>query len=155
MIRKSGSELSEKIMFNQNPRATNDSIRNNYALSLLAAQQFIHADALCRKGLAQHRDAFIRIGRAAHENVERGIAGLRPSMDGDMALRQHRDAGDATRLEVVQVDMQKRRACCFDTATQRRFDMYDVVEPLGAVQIDDQMHAGATAGAADSEVGCG
>jgi hypothetical protein len=35
------------------------------------------------------------------------------------------------------------RSVACAASTQRRLDMIDVVEPLGAVQIDDQMHAGA------------
>ena len=73
-------------------------------------------------------------------------------MDRDVALRQHRDAGDAARLEVMQMDMQKRRARGFDAAPQRRLDMLDVVEPLGAVQIDDQVHAGAAHAVANGKV---
>ena len=59
-----------------------------------------------------------------------------------MALRQHRHAGHTARLEVMQVDMQERCARGFNAPPQRRLDVLDVIEPLGAVQVDDQMHAG-------------
>ena len=39
-----------------------------------------------------------------------------------------------------------------DAAAQRRLDQVDVVEPGGAVQIDDQMHAGAAHALADGEM---
>jgi hypothetical protein len=77
---------------------------------VLAAQKLVDADALCGKGLTQHRNALIRVGRAAHEDVKRRVAELRPSMDGDVALGQHRHAGHAARLEMMQVNVQSRRA---------------------------------------------
>ena len=40
------------------------------------------------------------------------------------------------------MDVHERRVRRLDAAAQRRLDMIDVVKPLGAVQIDDQMHAG-------------
>ena len=43
----------------------------------------------------------------------------------------------------MNMDVQQRRPRRFDAAAQRGFDVIDVVEPLGAVQIDDQMHASA------------
>ena len=46
----------------------------------------------------------------------------------------------------------QRRARGFDAAPQRRLDMLDVVEPLGAVQIDDQMHAGAAHAVANGKM---
>src|SRR5580704_3798651 len=109
----------------------------------LAAQQFADADALRGKCLAQHRDARVRIGRATHENVEGGVASLRPCMDGDVTFGQHGHAGHAVWLEMMQVDVQQRRGCGAYAAAQRGLDVLDVIEPLGTVQIDDQMHAGA------------
>src|ERR1700728_600427 len=129
------------------------SIRFNLAGSgVLAAQQLVDADALGGKRLAQNRNAGVRIGRAAHENVERSIADFRPSMDGNVALRQHRHPGNPARLEMMQVNMQKRGAGRFDTAPQRRLDMLDVVKTLGAVQIDDQMHSRAAHAVARGEM---
>src|SRR5260370_14036769 len=67
----------------------------------LPAQDLVHLDALGLEGLAQHRDAGVRAGAAAHEHVESGIAGIGPRVDRDMALRQHRHPGHSVRLEVV------------------------------------------------------
>ena len=39
-----------------------------------------------------------------------------------------------------------------DAAAQRRLDQVDVVEALGVVQIDDQMHAGAAHAVAHGEM---
>ena len=53
---------------------------------------------------------------------------------------------------MVQVDVQQRRAGGVDAAAQRRLDQVDVVEALGPVQVDDQMHACATHAVADREM---
>ena len=59
-----------------------------------------------------------------------------------MALGQHRDAGHAAiRLEVMQMDVQQRRARGSDALAQRLLDEVDIVETLGVVEVDDQMHA--------------
>ena len=98
-------------------------------LTPLPAQVLADRDALRLERLAQHRDAGIRLGVAAHEDVERRVARLRPGVDRDVALGQHRDAGDpAVRLEVMQVDVQQRRARGGDAAAQRLVDQVDVVE---------------------------
>src|SRR5205085_1818607 len=79
-------------------------------LRALAAQELAHGEALRPEGLAQHRHAFVRIGLAAHEDVERGVVGLGPGVDGDVAFRQHGDPGDAAvGLEMMQMDVQQRR----------------------------------------------
>src|SRR5690606_17202026 len=57
---------------------------------------------------------------------------------------EHGDARDAAiGLEMMQVNMQQRRARRLDAVPQRRLDMRDVVQPFGIVQIDDEMRAGA------------
>ena len=53
---------------------------------------------------------------------------------------------------MVQVNVQERRAGSFNAAPQRRLDMIDIIEPFGAVQIDDQMHAGAANAVANGEM---
>ena len=73
-------------------------------------------------------------------------------MDGDVAFGQYRHAGYAVRLEVMKMDMQERRARGLDAAAQGGFDVIDVVEPLGAMQVDDQMHTGAANAFADGEM---
>jgi hypothetical protein len=45
---------------------------------------------------------------------------------------------------MVQVDVQQRRAGGSHATAQRRLDQIDVIETSGAMQIDNQMHAGAT-----------
>ena len=69
-----------------------------------------------------------------------------------MALRQHGDPGDSAWLKMMQVNVQERRAGGFNAAPERCLDMIDIIEPFGAVQIDDQMHAGATNAVADGEM---
>src|SRR5262249_56211139 len=88
----------------------------------------------------------------AHEQVERGIGGVGPRVDRNVALGQHRHPGHAVRVEMVQVDVQQRRLCRVHAAAQRRLDQINVVETLGSVQIDDQVHAGAAHAVANGEV---
>jgi hypothetical protein len=65
-------------------------------------------------------------------------------MYGDVALCQHRHAGNAAiRLEMVQMDMQERRARCVHASTQGRLDMIDIVEPPGLIEVHDEVRAGA------------
>ena len=74
-------------------------------------------------------------------------------MDGYVALRQNGDARDpAIGFEMMQMNMQQGRAGGIDTATQRRLDMVDVVEPFGFIKIDNQMGSGATNAVADNEM---
>ena len=54
----------------------------------------------------------------------------------------------------MQVNVQQGRLRGVDAAAQRRLDEVDIVEPLGSMQIDDQMHASATNAVADGEVAC-
>src|SRR3546814_10119794 len=62
------------------------------------------------EALAQHLHGAVRLSGAAHEDVERRVAGLRPGVDGDVRLGEHRHAGDAVvRREAVQVDVQQSR----------------------------------------------
>src|SRR6185312_11823982 len=108
----------------------------------LAAQMLAYRDLLRAEGLAQNRHASIRIGLAAHEDVECGIAVFRPCMDGDVALGQHRHAGHAAvRLKVMQMDMQQRGAGHFYATPQRRLDVVDVVKLAGLVEVDDEVRA--------------
>src|SRR2546423_8631114 len=75
-----------------------------FGLSPLPAQVLTDRDALGLERLAQHRHASVRIGAAAHEDVDRGVMHLRPSVDRDVALGEHRDARNpAVGLEVMQV----------------------------------------------------
>ncbi len=59
-------------------------------------------------------------------------------MDGDVAFREHRHARYAVGLEMMQVYVQQCRARCFDTTSQCRFNVIDIVEPLRAVQISSR-----------------
>src|SRR5262245_1095870 len=113
-------------------------------LAHLSAQELADRDALGGERLAQHRDAGVGIGGAAHEDVDGGVVRLRPGMDRDVALGEHGHAGDtAVRLEVVQVHVQQRGAGGGDAAAQRVLDVIDVVQPIGLVEVDDEMRAGA------------
>ena len=53
---------------------------------LLPAQELVDLDARGLEGFAQNGDASIRAGLAAHEYVERGIARVRPGVEGNVTL---------------------------------------------------------------------
>src|SRR5262249_29427305 len=142
-------EGSYKTKAGSSPAA---SVRIEIQSDALSAEDFINIDALRGEGLAQHRNAVIRLGGTAHEDVERRVTRFWPRMDRDMALRQHGDPCHAAGLKMVQVNVQERRARGFNAAPQRRFDMIDIIEPFGAVQIDDQMNAGAANAVANGEM---
>src|SRR3546814_2425469 len=87
----------------------------------------------------------MRLGRAAHEDVERGIAGFRPGVDRDVRLRQHRHAGNTVvRREMMQVDVQQRRLGRLDAFAQSVLDVGEIVDALGAPKVDDKMRSGET-----------
>ena len=52
----------------------------------------------------------------------------------------------------MQMYVQQRRARGGDAATQRLIDVIDVIEVLCAIEVDDQVHAGAAHAVADHEV---
>src|SRR5262249_51418048 len=55
---------------------------------------------------------------------------------------QHRHAGDpAVGLEVMQMNVQQGRIGGSDAPPQRLVDVVDIVEPLGTVEIDNEMRA--------------
>ena len=59
-----------------------------------------------------------------------------------MAFRQHRHARHAAvRREVMQMDVQQRRARHFHATLQRLLNVLEIIKPLGAKQIYDQMGA--------------
>ena len=100
-------------------------------------------DRLRREHLLQHRQRMVRIARAAHEDVHRGEVALRPSVDRDVAFRQHQHAADAAiGAEVVEVAVQDRRVGCFGRITQRTVDQLRIGQVGGAPQIQQQMRAG-------------
>ena len=77
-----------------------------------------------RERLLEHLDRCSRIGRAAHEDVERGIAVLGPAVNRDVRFGENRDTRyTPVRGEVVKVDMQQRGARNLDTASKRLLDM--------------------------------
>src|SRR5262245_46943732 len=81
-------EGSYKTKAGSSPAA---SVRIEIQSDALSAEDFINIDALRGEGLAQHRNAVIRLGGTAHEDVERRVTRFWPRMDRDMALRQHGD----------------------------------------------------------------
>src|SRR5947209_9873197 len=110
----------------------------------LTAQELTDGHALGCEGAAQHRNAGVGIGAAAHENVDGGIARLGPRMDRNVALGQHRHARyAAVGLEVMQVDVQQGSAGRSDGKPQRLLDVIDIIETFGFKEIDDEMHPGA------------
>jgi hypothetical protein len=82
-------------------------------------------DPARREGLPQDADRRPRIGRAAHENIERGEAIFGPAMDGDMRLGENRDPRYApVRREMVKMDVQKRRTGDLNTSSQCMLDVF-------------------------------
>src|SRR6516162_6255082 len=71
------------------------------ALCVASAQDLVHLDPTCTEGFTQDREAGVRAGLAAHEHVERGVAGVRPGMDRDVALGEDCNAGDAIGLKMM------------------------------------------------------
>ena len=55
-------------------------------------------------------------------------------------------------VEMMQVDVQEGRTGSLHAAHQRRLDVSDVVQPLAAVEVDDQVGAGATHAVAKHQV---
>ena len=119
---------------------------------LLPAQDLVDLDAGRLEGFSQNGDAGVWSGFAAHEYVKGGIARIRPSMDGDVAFGEHRHAGNSVRLEMVHMDVQKRRVRRIHAAAQRRLDKIDIVKAFCPVQIDDQMDARTTHAIAQREM---
>ena len=118
----------------------------------MSAENFVDLDALGAEGFAQHRNTIVWFGGAAHKDVERRVTRFRPGMDRDVALGQDGDPGHAAGLKMMQVNVKQRCAGRFNAAPQRRLDMIDIVEAFGAVQIDDQMHAGAANAVTNGEM---
>src|SRR3954453_1373439 len=88
----------------------------------------------------EYRERLLRLGVAAHEDVERRIAALRPCVHADVTLRQHGHAGNpAAFREGMQMNVQKSCARGVHRVDQRLFDQIPVVEPFGFPQIDDQV----------------
>src|SRR5690606_33730493 len=55
---------------------------------------------------------------------------------------EHRHAAHAAiRLERVQVNVQERRSGGLHAVHERLLDVLEVIEPLGLVEVDDQMRA--------------
>src|SRR3546814_17134653 len=82
---------------------------------------------------AQHLHGAVRLSGAAHEDVERRVAGLRPGVDGDVRLGEHRHAGDAVvRRKVMKVDVQQRRPGGRDAFPQGVLDIDEPVDAPGA-----------------------
>ena len=74
--------------------------------------------------MPEHLDRLMRLGIAAHEDVDRDVGAFRPGLDGDMAFREHGHAGDTSiRREAMEVDIDERRAGRLHGAAQRRLDL--------------------------------
>src|SRR3954470_20969005 len=88
----------------------------------------------------EYRERLLRLGVAAHEDVERRIAALRPCVHADVTLRQHGHAGNPAAFgEGMQMNVQQSCARGIHRVDQRLFDQIPVVEPFGFPQIDDQV----------------
>jgi hypothetical protein len=111
-------------------------------MHVLATQLLLDHDLAGREGLAQDLDGRSRIGSPAHEDIERGVSVFRPAMDRDVRLGKHRDPGYApVRREVVEMNVQKRRACDLHTTSERLLDVLYLIEPLCPNEIDNEMRA--------------
>ena len=103
---------------------------------------FADHDAAGIESALENVERLAGLGIAAHEHVERRIALFRPGVDGDMAFRQNRHAGDpAAFFEGVQMDMQKGRFRFLHRVDQRRFDAVALIQAFGFPKVDDEMAA--------------
>ena len=102
-----------------------------HQVELLAPLVRLDDDFACREGLAKDVDAQLGPGVTAHEHVERGIVGLGPAVDRDVALGQHgHPRHAAVRREVVKMNVQQARACRIHALFQGMLDMLDIIETL-------------------------
>src|SRR5579872_6323252 len=101
-----------------------------------AALVLTEHNALWCKSLLQHHQRLARIGRSAHENVERGITAFRPCVYADMALGQNSNTADtATWRKGMQVDVQKGRPRCFHCIDHCLLNAILVIEAFGLPKI--------------------
>ena len=78
-------------------------------------------------------------GMAAHEDVESGESALRPGVNADVRLGEHRDAGDpASGREAMHVHMQECRAARRDRLAKHAFHAFEIIEEMrkGIVQTE-------------------
>lgn len=92
------------------------------------------------------------VGVATHEYVERGVADFGPSMAGDVALCEDRDAGDALGRKAVSVQVQERGASGLRRVAHRLLDGGRVIEVVALVDVDDQVGASVDLRALTGEV---
>ena len=111
-------------------------------LSPLPAQVLADRDALGLERFAQHGHAGVRIGAAAHEDVDRGVMRFRPGVDRDVALGQHRyPCHTAMGRDMVQMNVQEGRSRHLNALLQRVADVPKIVQAPGAEQVDDEVCA--------------
>ena len=95
----------------------------------------------------------MRIARAAHEDVEGGKTAFGPRVQADVRLREHGHArNSAIGGEVVQMDVQQRRAGGIDRLPQCVFYVVGIIEPRRTPEIDQEMRAGEDLAVALDEV---
>jgi hypothetical protein len=64
-----------------------DTPRDPTTVQGMGTKQLFHDHPVGSEGGLQHIDGQMRLSFAAHEDVERGVADLGPTVDADMALR--------------------------------------------------------------------
>jgi hypothetical protein len=93
-------------------------------MHFLAAHMLFDHHLAGRKRLLQDADGRPRIGLAAHEDIERGVAVFGPAMDRDMRLGENRDPRyTPVWREVVKMNVQKRGARDLHTSSERMLDV--------------------------------
>ena len=103
--------------------------------------------------MLEDRHGFVRLGGAAHEDVDRRIGALRPGVDRDVALGQHRDAGDPAILgKLVEVHVKQGRPALLDRAAEGHLDHLRVVEMFRLPEVENEMAAGVAQAVAFDEV---
>lgn len=112
-------------------------------IEFLAALVRLDDDLLGFERILQNGNAQLGLGIATHEHVKRGVVSFGPAMNGNVALSKNRNSGyTAVRCEMMQMNMQQARSGDLDTPLQGSLHVLDIVEPVSAKQIDDQMIAG-------------
>src|SRR5260221_407313 len=116
-------------------------LERRYGLNHAALMLADH-DAAGLESALENLKRLAGLGIAAHEDVEGREALFRPGVDGDVAFRQHRHAGNAAAVfELVQVNMQQGCARLIHRIDQRGFDPLTVIQALGFPKVDDDVTA--------------
>src|SRR5665213_1121101 len=97
-----------------------------------AAPLLANLDGARLECILQHRQRFVRIAGAAHEDVDRGEVTLRPGVDRDMTLGQYQHARyTAVGSEMMEMTVQYGCTRRLGRLTQREVDRRRIGEVAG------------------------